>query len=313
MKSNPDFLVFTAVADAYGHACEFLKLARPEDRLALEQALKFEKYVTHPRFGSRAGCYTDDTEMSVANTKVLLRVGHPWHDVITQEMWAQAYVEEFNYGGRRKGYSRGFQSVLESAKDGEDLLHKLKRDSKKNGGAMRSVPFGVIKKSEDAIDLAASSADTTHNTYEGRFGATAVAGMSHYAFHSGETDFSKLTEYLQDVCYYSFADYDYILHGRWDLGPVVGCQEIGITPATVWAVIDLLTEPGASLMGMLEKAIRWGGDVDSVASIAWGIGSTLLPHDDVPDFMFYNLEYWSPKTGVERLRSLGTQLMEKFG
>src|SRR3989344_3663878 len=131
--SNPNMLVYIAMADAYAVAVE-------HNRTLEEKCLEFKEYLAHPKHGLPASSYTDDTEMSVGNTQVLLRYDEPFN----QLMFADGYVTEFQRGGRRKGYSRGFQGVLEQARTGKELLALIDPISVKNGAAMRAVPIGVL-------------------------------------------------------------------------------------------------------------------------------------------------------------------------
>ncbi len=175
---NDRLLVYIGIADAYAAATEYLKF--PQDQASQDVALRFEGYVSHPTYGIGAGFYTDDTEMSVANAQVLIVQGvscAPQH-------FADAYVNEFVYGGRRKGYSRHFQRFLESVQDGTEFLTKIRPDSNKNGAAMRAMPIGVLPDVLEVISVATMQARLTHNTPEGRFSSRAVAVMSHAALYT---------------------------------------------------------------------------------------------------------------------------------
>ncbi len=309
LHPNPKFLFFTAMADAYGMGAEYLKLDRQKDMETLEQVLKFERYVAHPRWDSAPGAtkYTDDTEMSVANTNVLLSDKKTY----TKLDFANAYVAEFAYGGRRQGYSRGFQAILEKVTSGEELLKTVEPNSEKNGAAMRAVPFGVLKNVRDVMESAAVSASVTHDTAIGRFGARAVALAGHFAFYEAAPLF-EVRPYVMDHLPKEDHTYQNVVLSIWDGSPVVGNDKMGsVGLTTVNAVLTLVTTQ-LSLMEMLKLACAWGGDVDSVASIAWGIASARLQNEQLPEFLERDLEYGSPKTGQQRLCELGSKLMEKY-
>lgn len=304
----PELLVRIAMADAYGMGVEYLKLDREADARAREEVLKFERYVQHPHYGPPAGFYTDDTEMSVANTHVLLTTPSPY----TKLDFAQAYVDEFAYGGARKGYSQAFQVILERVRTGEELLQVLVPNSNKNGAAMRSVPFGVLPTVDDVLDAATVSATVTHDTDVGRFGARAVALASHFSLYESDSPLHKLRAYLEEFLPDEDNQYiESVLRNPWDGTPVVGSPQMPVGLTTVRAVLTLVTQ-GASLMQMLETACRWGGDVDSVAAIAWGIAAARHQTEILPEFFEASLEQGSSKTGPTRLHSLGTQLMDKY-
>jgi ADP-ribosylglycohydrolase len=307
---NPNFLFYTAMADAYGMGAEYLKLDRLEDAQALQEVLKFERYVAHPRYGSHApgaAKYTDDTEMSVANTLVLLGKKPAY----TKLDFASAYVNEFVYGGRRKGYSRGFQAILEKVGTGEDLLHALIPDSDKNGAAMRAVPFGVLPHVHEVLDAATVSASVTHDTAIGLFSSRAIALAAHFAIYE-RPNLIWMRQYIQAHLPKEDKQFLNVINEPWDGSPVVGNDKMGpVGLTTVNAVLQLVTTQD-SLMGMLRTACEWGGDVDSVASIAWGIASARFQYEQLPEFLTRDLEYGSPRTGEQRLRDLGILLFTKY-
>jgi ADP-ribosylglycohydrolase len=81
---------------------------------------------------------------------------------------------------------------------------------------------------------------------------------------------------------------------------------------TVWAVHTLLTEE-TSLMGILRRAILWGGDTDSVCAIAWGIASCRYQDEQLPEFFERDLESGRDgKYGPAFLKELGRELMSVY-
>lgn len=303
---NPDMLMAIAMGDAYAAATEYIKSPRDDD--TRELALLFAGYVGHPFHQMKPGTYTDDTEMSVANARVLLECQPPY----TPQMFADAYVKEFAYGGRRNGYSRGFQALLESVKSGEELLARIKPDSDKNGAAMRSVPIGVLLCVQDVLDVATIQARITHDTPKGRFSARAVALMSHFALYEKGEFGASLASYLgEHLPKKDMTKFGRIFLERWDGGPVCGRTDASVAITTVHAVFDLLTHQ-PTMMDVLKQVILWGGDTDSVAAIAWGIKSARTSVYDLPEFFARDLEQGNPRTGEYRLRPLGEKLMRRF-
>ncbi len=303
--NNPNMLLYIAMADAYAVAVEY--------NISLEaKCLEFQGYLAHPTHSLSAGSYTDDTEMSVANTLALLQP----NERLTKQVFADAYVTEFQRGGRRKGYSHGFQAVLESVHNGEELLKALKPDSTKNGAAMRAVPLGVLPTIERVLEVATLQASITHDTPEGRFSARAVAVMSHlvlYKHKMGNWNFD--INFIGIYCAYLLPESDrcfsHALTRPWPGGPVQASPGVSVAIATVQAVGTLLAYE-KSLMGILKQVIRWGGDTDSVAAIAWGIASAWYQNEKLPKFMERDLEGGSKHTGAARLRKLGELLMHKY-
>ncbi len=297
--SNPNMLLYIAMADATAEAVEY-------NRTLETKCLEFQGYLAHPTHGLRAGSYTDDTEMSVANTQVLTQLNEPFTPLI----FADAYVYEFQRGGRRKGYSPGFQSVLERVHTGEELLEVLKPDSTKNGAAMRAVPIGVLPTMEKVLEVATLQASITHDTPEGRFSARAVALMSHIALYENISP-PGLGEHCQWYLPEEDKYFRHVLTQPWPGGPIKASPGTSVAIATVQAVATVLVQE-KSLMGILKQVIEWGGDTDSVAAIAWGIASARYQGEKLPEFMERDLEGGSKQTGVQHLRKLGALLMDKY-
>lgn len=313
---NPHLLAYIAMADAYCMSVEYVHPIARADHI--QQALRFEKYVRHPKHNLEPGQYTDDGEMSCANAHVLLDYSPPF----TAKQFAEAYVAEFNRGGQREGYSQGLYSVLKDpkTKKGSDLIRALKKHgnkSDKNGACMRASVLGVLPTVGVVLEAATTQARITHDSPVGRFSARAVALMAHFAMYSN----APLAQ-MGDFCVNKLPDEDLpymnIFFEPWE-GPVksdpVSGRSVGL--ATVHAAFHVIetemTKMLPSLMGMLEQVIQLGGDTDTVAAVVWGIASSRFQNDDLPEFLFQDLEGGSPHTGLPHLINLGTQLMQKYG
>lgn len=288
---NPNMLVRIAQGDAYGMAVEYLKF--PRDQHIHDAAMKLERYVKHPTHSLSAGQYTDDTQMSIAVSEVLLE------GEFTRERFADAFVRCFRRD-ERDGYARGFQAFLEEVQSGEDFLKYIQPDSDKNGAAMRAVPIGVLPSPSEVIEVADLQAKITHDTPMGRESAIFVALMSHFALHTDEP-FSGLRAFFAKHRPHVRLSEKKVL---WD-GPVVG-PNVGWN--TTMAVLTLL-ETESTLLDITKRAIVWGGDVDSVLAIAWGIASTRM-HHELPAFFDGGLE--NGPYGRRFLADLGARLMAKY-
>lgn len=312
MRRHDGLLLYMGMADAYAMACEFLD--RRDNAATFGACETLTRYASNPVYPAhRAGFYTDDTEMSCANARVLIRLGTSAEDVD----FADAYVAEFARGGRRAGYSRGLQAVLERAVDGVDFLDRLGAPSAKNGAAMRAVPFGVLPKVSQVLEMATRQARITHDTSEGRFSARAVALMAHYALYESGNMAGILAYCLEHLPPEDVHVYGGVFRRRWDGGTVVErpsgthwpLSTLAVT--TVHAVADLVAHQ-TSLADMLSRAIRWGGDTDSVAAIAWGVASARFQDEPLPAFLERDLEQGSDHTGAAYLRNLGVELMDAY-
>ncbi len=71
---NNNILLFIGIPDAFAIALEFAAkhLNKKEYQSLLEKMLKMEEYIKHCHYDLPASFYTDDTEMSIANAKVLV-------------------------------------------------------------------------------------------------------------------------------------------------------------------------------------------------------------------------------------------------
>lgn len=296
---NPNMLLRIAQADAYCAATEYLKF--PRDNAIRDEALRFEKYGRHPTHTLGVGQYTDDTQMSIAVTEVLLS-GRPF----IREKFADAFVRCFKRD-ERKGYSRNFQNFLENVNSGDEFLTKINPSSDKNGAAMRAVPIGVLPNVDEVLQVAELQAKLTHDTSDGILSAQAVALMSYYALYNDDS-FVGIQDYLDSELpkFIDVANRIEWKPGRPVTGPRVGMK-------TAMAIADLLagTSNKKNLLCILEKIIKWGGDTDSVAAIAWGIASTRMT-EKIPDFLETDLEP-NGKFGTSYLKELGLKLMTTYG
>lgn len=300
-NSNPNMLLYIGMGDAYAAAVEY-------NNTLHDACLMFQQYLSHPTHRNVPGTYTDDTEMSAANAKVLLQYDEPFRPL----MFADAYVHEFRRGGCRNGYSRGFQGVLERVHSGNEFLLTVRPDSNKNGAAMRSVPFGVLPTVEQVLAVATLQARITHDTLEGRFSARAVALMSHAVLYEDMIFLPDLGEYCkQHLPKGDVNCFGYVFDEPWSKGPVKEYHGASVAITTVHAVVDVLAREN-SLMGIMKRIITWGGDTDSVAAIAWGIASARYQDEKLPAFMERDLEGGNSKTGAVYLRLLGEKLMYKY-
>jgi len=86
--------------------------------------------------------------------------------------------------------------------------------------------------------------------------------------------------------------------------------DVGIN--TAWAVHTLLTTQ-TSLLNIMRQVLEWGGDTDSVASIAWGIASARYQDEVLPEFLESELEqHTNGQYGTKFLKNLGKDLMDSY-
>ncbi|MBU2709106.1 ADP-ribosylglycohydrolase family protein, partial [Zooshikella marina] len=281
-----------AVADAYGAGFEFSskeKITRYND---------LSSYTTHDLYGMQ-GKYTDDTQMSIAVAELILS-----KPVWSERDIASKFVECFKRDPR-KGYSKGFYSLLQKVDSGDDLLLKIRNNSDRNGAAMRAVPLGIVKDKVELIAKAKMQAAVTHNTDIGIKSSCAVALAAHFGIYQ-KGQLSQLKTFLESTSFLGW-DYDWF-------------TEVSVSAFdTVSAAFSCLPSC-QSLKGLLKKCISLGGDTDSVASIAVGLATCFEEYDkalplnliETLDESVYGLEYLSAldKKLVEYTHSGGVSITE---
>lgn len=261
------------IGDAYGGAFEF-----KNSMLKYNDGKKFYDHPTHMASdGSgnslKAGMYTDDTQMSIAVAETLLG------DDFSSLSFANKFVECFKRDPR-KGYAKGFYNFLLEQSSGETFIKNIRPDSEKNGAAMRSVPLGLIRNISQLKKVCSTQASLTHNTKFGIDSSIIVALMSNYFLYDRGPK-NELLDYLKS--HYP----EYPFEREWT--KPVPCHGI----ATVLAVFSAIMSTD-SLEKTMIKAVSYGGDTDSVASIACGIQECYVNHiDDINNNLLNTCEQGS--------------------
>lgn len=235
-------LLELAIGDAYGAGFEYAE----SDFVSLYNNLS--GYVQHPRHQIRPGCYTDDTQMSIAIAETLVE-RQPW----TREVLASKFVTAFKRD-KREGYARKFYQFLQKIEGGSQFLQEIQGTSDKSGGAMRAAPIGILPTIEQVIEAATIQAAITHNSPDGIAAAVAAALMSHYfIYRLGQK--RKLGKFIEG----------YVSGHKWSepwQGEVRSKGWMSVR-AAITAIIR-----NDSLSALLQDCIAYTGDVDTVAAIA---------------------------------------------
>lgn len=268
-------LFYIAVGDAYGAGFEFAdrKFIRKNNDLT---------YHSHPNsMNPYPGRYTDDTQMSIAIAKHI-RDKAP----VNQYHIADYFLKEFRDYPIR-GYARRFQNLLETCvldyPDGfstqmalDRFMSIIKPDSARNGSVMRSVPVGMLESIDEVINYSCVQSSITHASLDTIKSATAVAMAAHHFRRRGGKK-KGLVPFLKR-------------HGL-DLGfdfkyKRVPCDALITTKTAIKLVLDY-----DNLSDILKRAINIGGDTDSVASVAAGLGSVCGEIDNhLPESLWFNLK-----------------------
>ena len=276
-------LVELAIGDAYGAGFEYAAdwIVRKHNNLAA--------YVQHPRHGIRPGCYTDDTQMSLAVAEAIMS-DEPW----TPELLAEHFVSAFKRDPR-EGYAGSFYAFLNEIKDGPEFLARIRPDSDKSGAAMRACPIGVYRPLAEVIRRCTIQARLTHNTQDGINAAVAAALMTHYFIYRLGPKVDLGTFLAIHVS------------GPWTAAwrGKVGAKGMHSVQAAVSAVMA-----HNSMSELLRACIALTGDVDTVATIGLAAGSCSVEiAQDLPPHLFAGLE--NGPFGRDYLRELDKRLMRR--
>lgn len=274
-------LLELAVGDAYGAGFEY---ADPE---FVESYNDLSRHIQHPRHQIRPGCYTDDTQMSLAIAEALV-AREPW----TPELLSHYFVTAFKRD-QREGYASKTYQYLLQVRDGRDFLEGINWTSDKSGAAMRAAPIGVLPTIENVIEAATIQAAITHNTPDGINAAKAAALMSHYfIYRLGQK--KELGHFLEAH-----------IPGDWSKpweGKVKSKGWMSVQ-AAITAVMR-----NDSLSELLKDCIAFTGDVDTVATIALAAASCSEEIvQDLPEQLIAGLE--DGPYGKDYIIELDKQLM----
>jgi ADP-ribosyl-[dinitrogen reductase] hydrolase len=261
-------LLRTAQGDAYGAGFEY---GTPEHVRTNNTLIGFVKNTKHDLTPS---CYTDDAQMSIANTEVIVS-----GERVTRKALAESYFRCFKRD-QRLGYAGGFYNLLCEVQSADELLTRLgPAASDKSGGAMRAVVFGIYPDIHRVKQLARLQAAITHNTQDGINAAMAAALMGHYFLYDLGPK-RRLGKFLERNVKGRYCDWD--TPWRKEVGSK-GWQSVH---AAVTAVVE-----HDSLASILKACVAYSGDVDTVAAVALGAASASREvSDDLPEFLFEDLE-----------------------
>jgi ADP-ribosyl-[dinitrogen reductase] hydrolase len=285
-----------AVADAYAIAFEFVK-----DPAAHGLRNDLATYQQHPKYdGLKPSQYTDDTQRSIVNAKVVL--SHMAHDPYA---FVRGMQREFR-DDPRDGYSRNFQQFMIDNQNTYPLdwvkAITLRRAS--NGSIMGAAPIGYLGSPVEVRMAASFQAMITHSVATAPC-AQAIALAAHYFIYDLGPKDELLAFLLDEVEDAERILGDIVLGYGFPVGPVP--MQAG---ATMTAVMQLIHKHD-SLADILREAVTIGGDTDSVAALAVGIASTSREvTSDLPAVLIEGVEFGDKGT-QRRLLDLDFDLRDR--
>ena len=257
-------LLEAAIGDAFGAGYEYVK------HKGLHNVEKLS-YVQHPRHrDTNPGMYTDDTQMSIAIAELLVS-----DKEFTAYNVADYFVTCF-HRDPRGGYAKGFYQFLCDTKSADTFLARIRSNSDKSGAAMRASAIGLLPDIAAVKEFARIQASVTHNTDGGINSAIASALMVHYfAYSFGSRQ--RLPHWINAN-----------VEGNWSrtYDEKVGSKGWMSVSAAITAV-----SRNTSLAELLMDCINFGGDVDTVATIALAAASCSTDYEhDIPARLIDGLE-----------------------
>jgi ADP-ribosyl-[dinitrogen reductase] hydrolase len=278
-------LLEAAVGDAYGAGFEYA------DRAIIQAHNDLSGYIRHPRHDIAPGCYTDDTQMSLAIAEAII-ARDPWTPLNLATRFVAAFKRD-----ERTGYSGHFYEFLKRVDNGERFLAEIVPISDKSGAAMRAAPIGVFPMVAEVIEKASIQATLTHNTPDGIAAAVASALTSHYCLYriGPKRELGLFLE--QHAPGHPWSE-------PWQ-GKVKAQGWMSVR-AAVTALIA-----SSRMSELLRSCIAFSGDVDTVATIALAAGACCQEiTQDLPANLIDGLE--NGRYGRGYLQDLDRQLLSLF-
>lgn len=263
-----------AIGDAYGVGHEFT--SHPA-HIRAELS-----YLDSAYLKTLAGTVSDDTTMTRVNAEITLAIFTAGFKPTVLD-FANAYLHNHRKLDPRKGYSSGFQTLLDDpvwVPDGKTLIERINTHGKKetNGGAMRASPFGLLPTVGQVISLARRQAECTH-TGNGLLAAQAAALMAHHGIYRLGPK-AELPAFLAANLSRWHPEFNQPWSGY------IACHGL----QTVMAALTAIQQTD-SFGDMLRQIVEWGGDVDSACAVAMGAAWARTDMaNDLPAEFFYKLE-----------------------
>ncbi|MFL0079385.1 ADP-ribosylglycohydrolase family protein [Tenacibaculum maritimum] len=277
-------IIEAAIGDAYGAGFEF------KNQDYINNYNNLASYYQHGMYPEIYKTYTDDTQMAIGITELLLE-NNNW----TEELVANKFVEVF-HRDKRRGYSNRVYNALNASRDGVQFIKNINNKSAGNGSAMRAYPIGYVKDINTLLTFCEIQAKVSHDTIEGIQCAKRIALAVHF-YRYGLDKKTNLISFInttlnENEIYEVLAPID--MHGY----------------PTTKAVIKIVSE-ATSMVDCLKYAIDFGGDTDTVAALCMAILSQKEECDKkLPSFLLEELE--DNTFGKKYLQKLDHLLENKF-
>jgi poly(ADP-ribose) glycohydrolase ARH3 len=248
--------------------------------------------------GRGFGCYTDDTEMTLALTHSIIQ-----NNGVDAEHCAGSYARFYNPW---RGYGAGAHAVMNALKQGADYRKTgymmFKDGSFGNGGAMRIAPVGLVyhNKNDEPLKKAVFDAvQCTHTHPEGVDGALVQAkavailtNIDHAADFNPMSFLEKLSQTAEtEIIKKKILYLEEVLKKDIDDETAVGFLGNGIRASeavscAVLATVKYHLTPEAAVI----KGVNFGGDTDTIGAMTGAHMGALHGKDWIPSRWLDNME-----------------------
>ena len=242
------------------------------------------------------GCYSDDTEMTLALARSILRM-----KTVDAADCSQAYAEAFTPG---RGYGRSAIKVLTALRQGADWRRTgtmlFAAGSFGNGAAMRIAPVGLLFGHLAAAQLTGvvkAAVWMTHSHPEALAAAVLQARavglllaadrppdpctcVDHLASYLPESILNEKLRLLRDLLQQRAS--------AEDVAASFGCgvRSADSWPAALWAAMRFIDDPEEAII----QAVNLGGDTDTIGAMTGALVGALHGRQWLPPRWFGNLE-----------------------
>jgi len=256
-------------------------LGAPVEGLRAEQIRQQFGRIIRPKPGPGGKvCYTDDTQMTLALARSLLRCAGR----VDPTDCATAYATAFD---PQRGYGRSAVKVLEALRDGvswrETGTLLFPEGSYGNGAAMRIAPIGLLYGTaspallRQAVNAAVSATHVHHEALEGAVLLARTIGWARDLTPDEAGSLRQIIPELQHVCRHAGLTQrmrlvERLLHQQASV-EAAQCQlgsGVRTLESVPFAIFLSLQNATAPLEGLLAAA-NAGGDTDTVAAMAGAV------------------------------------------
>jgi poly(ADP-ribose) glycohydrolase ARH3 len=267
--------------------------------------------VCFDKYGSRPyGCYTDDSQMTLALLKSLQRTNL----VCNAEDCARSYADHFQIN---RGYGETVFKIMVDLRnkcDYKTIANKyIPEGSYANGGAMRIAPIGLIYANRALDDMKIAVKDAllcTHTHPHGIEGATIQAAAISYLYKVNNFDVNLFLQYLIDISsipdkliyirdnlrvvdqitnmteYLKSSSWDHELAIRYVISERFQIKALDAVACAILAFCTHWRDPANAVV----CAIHYGGDTDTIASMTGNLAFALWGIKHIPKVWLDNLE-----------------------